>query len=144
MAIFNKPDQQANIQADTTIISSSTVVEGTISSKCAIHIDGTHQGIIDAKSTVVIGKTGAINGNLRANKLTVTGLFEGTTDCENVEILAGGTLKGKVISNNLTIDQNCTFEGESLKKTHTSTTKEKLGNKTNKAEADLSTSIKAS
>ncbi|MCP4010284.1 MAG: polymer-forming cytoskeletal protein [Proteobacteria bacterium] len=142
MAIFNKPDQQANIQTDTTVISGSTVVEGTISSKCAIHIDGTHQGIVDAKSTVVIGKTGAINGNLSANKLTVTGLFEGSADCENVEILAGGTLKGKVISNNLTIDQNCTFEGESLKKAHESDAKGTLSDKTNKP--DLPTSIKAS
>jgi cytoskeletal protein CcmA (bactofilin family) len=117
MAIFNKPDQQANIQTNATIISGSTVIEGTISSKCAIHIDGKHKGTVHAHGTVIIGTTGSINGELEANKLTVTGLFEGTADCENVEILAGGTLKGKVISNNLTIDQNCTFEGESVKKT---------------------------
>ena len=124
MAIFNKPDQQAVIQTNATIISSSTVIEGTINSKCAIHIDGKHKGIITANDTVIIGTTGSINGELRANKLTVTGLFEGTADCENVEILAGGTLKGKVISNNLTIDQNCTFEGESVKKTQADAAKQ--------------------
>jgi cytoskeletal protein CcmA (bactofilin family) len=88
---------------------------------------------------VIIGTTGSINGELEANKLTVTGLFEGTADCENVEILAGGTLKGKVISNNLTIDQNCTFEGESVKKTQAGVAKQ-LPNK----KPELPASIKAS
>jgi len=133
MAIFNKPDQQANIQTNATIISSSTVVEGTINSKCAIHIDGKHQGVINADSTVIIGKSGAINGELKANKLTVTGLFEGTADCENVEILAGGTLRGKVISNNLTIDQSCTFEGESVKKPQVNAIKNASASKTDQA-----------
>ena len=139
MAIFNKPDQQATIQTNATVISNSTVVEGTINSKCAIHIDGTHHGIINAEGTVIIGKTGSIDGDLKANKLTVTGLFKGTADCENVEILAGGTLRGKVISNNLTIDQDCTFEGESVKKSPVSATKSALSNG-----PDLPTSIKAS
>ena len=51
MAIFNKPDQQTNIQTNSTIISSSTKIEGTITSKCALHIDGTHEGIINANGT---------------------------------------------------------------------------------------------
>jgi len=74
----------------------------------------------------VVGRSGTVKGDLTADKLTITGLFEGTTDCENVEILAGGTLKGKVISSHLTIDQNCTFEGESIKKHATSPAKPML------------------
>lgn len=128
MAIFNKPDQQTNIQTNSTIISSSTKIEGTITSKCALHIDGTHEGIINANGTVTIGPSGKINGDLAANRLTVTGLFHGTADCENVEILVGGTLKGKVISNNLTIDQKCTFEGESVKKSQAKTVNDMPGN----------------
>jgi cytoskeletal protein CcmA (bactofilin family) len=116
MAIFNKPDQQADIQTNFTAISSSTVIEGTIRSKCTVQIDGKHKGIIEADGTVTVGKDGTVDGDLKANKLTVNGNFQGTADCKNVEILAGGTLRGKVISNNLTIDQNCTFEGESVKK----------------------------
>lgn len=142
MGIFNKPDQQTNIQTNSTIISGSTVVEGTIISKCAIHIDGTHRGILDSDNAVVIGQTGSINGDLKADKLTVTGLFEGTADCENVEILAGGTLRGKVISNNLTIDQNCTFEGESAKKQHASAARNTLSSAP--VQPDLPESIKAS
>ena len=81
-----------------------------------MQIDGAHVGRIEAKSRVTIGHEGKVEGELSANTLSVTGVFQGTADCENVEIHAGGTLRGKVISNNLTIDQNCTFEGESVKK----------------------------
>lgn len=116
MGIFNKPAQQADIQTDTTIIAGSTSVEGTIQSRCPLQIDGSHVGTIEARSTVTIGDKGKVEGELSANTLSVTGVFQGTADCENVEIHAGGTLRGKVISNNLTIDQNCTFEGESVKK----------------------------
>lgn len=123
MAIFNKPDQQTNIQTNSTNISSSTVVEGTIRSKCTVQIDGKHKGIIEADGIVIVGKTGSIDGDLKADRLTVNGKFKGTADCENVEIRAGGMLRGKVISNNLTIDQNCTFEGESVKKTQADATK---------------------
>lgn len=117
MALFNKPNQQTNHPANATIISSSTKVKGTISSSCALHIDGAHEGSIHVKGGVTIGKSGKIEGDVSADKLAITGLFQGTADCEHVEILAGGTLRGKVISNNLTIDQNCTFEGESVNKT---------------------------
>ena len=116
MGFFNKPAQQADIQTDTTVISGSTSIEGSIHSKCPLQIDGTHQGTIEAKSTVTIGQQGKVEGELTADTLSVTGAFQGTAECENVQIHAGGTLRGKVISNNLTIDQDCTFEGESVKK----------------------------
>ena len=116
MAIFNRPDQQTSIKTDTPIISTRTRIKGTIESRCALHIDGAIDGIVKADGSVTIGQSGKIEGDLSANKLTVTGLFHGTADCEHVDIHEGGTLRGKVISNNLTIDQNCSFEGESVKK----------------------------
>jgi len=116
MAIFNRPDQQTSITTDTTIISTSTRIEGTVHSKCALHVDGAIDGVIKAEGAVTIGQSGKIEGDLNADKLTVTGLFHGTAECGHVDIRAGGTLRGKVISNNLTIDQNCSFEGESVKK----------------------------
>jgi cytoskeletal protein CcmA (bactofilin family) len=116
MAIFNKPDQQTNLTTNSTIISTSTKIKGTINSDCTLHIDGEHDGTINAKGTVTIGRSGKIEGDVAADRLTITGLFHGIANCENVEIQAGGILRGKVISNNLTIDKDCSFEGESIKK----------------------------
>jgi len=142
MAIFNKPDQQKSIKTDTTIISASTRITGTVQSRCALHVDGSIDGIIDAEGAVTIGQSGKIKGDLNADKLTVTGLFHGTADCEHVDIRAGGTLRGKVVSNNLTIDQNCSFEGESVKKSAVTTTVKNIRDK--KKASALPDSLQAS
>lgn len=141
MGFFNKPAQQADIKTDATVISGSTSIEGTIQSNCPLQIDGAHNGTIEAKSTVTIGKKGTVEGELSADTLSVTGVFQGTANCENVEIQAGGTLRGKVISNNLTIDQNCTFEGESVNRSAQRKAPEKKPVKTT---PDLPSSLSAS
>jgi len=71
---------------------------------------------------------------LSATRLTVTGLFHGAADCERVDIRAGGTFRGKVITDNLTIDQNCSFEGESVKKTASIVAAKAASGKNNKVE----------
>lgn len=125
MAIFNKPDKQTISRStpelepkpSSTVISSNTKIKGTINTKCTLQIDGSHEGFINAKGTVMIGNSGKIEGDIQAERLTITGYLHGTADCEYVDVRAGGNLRGKVISNNLTIDQNCSFEGESVKRT---------------------------
>jgi len=117
MAIFNKSEQQTDIKTESTIISTNTRVNGTINSDCPLQINGVHEGSIKTRNSVTVGRSGKIEGELSASRLTVTGLFHGTADCDRVEIRAGGTFRGKVITDNLTIDQNCSFEGESVKKT---------------------------
>ena len=119
MAIFNKPDQQTDHQSKprSTVISANTKIKGTITSGYSVNIDGRHIGIIDVKAAVNIGRSGNVEGEILANHLTVKGEFLGTADCDNIDILAGGKLRGKVISNHLSIDRDCSFEGESVKKT---------------------------
>ena len=135
MAIFNKPDKQTISRSppelepkpSSTVISSNTKIKGTIISKCTLQIDGSHEGIINAEGTVIIGNSGKIEGDVQAERLTITGHLHGTADCEYVDVRAGGNLRGKVISNNLTIDQNCSFEGESVKRTQADKANLKFG-----------------
>ena len=46
----------------------------------------------------------------------MSGLFEGTADCNTIEILPNGHIKGKIITNELIIEKQGFFEGESFKK----------------------------
>lgn len=112
-----KFDQSAEIKTESTIISTNTRINGRVRSSCPLQINGALEGTIETQNTVTIGRSGNIEGELRASRLTVTGIFHGTADCERVDIRAGGNFRGKVITDNLTIDQNCNFEGESVKKT---------------------------
>jgi len=57
-----------------------------------------------------------LKGNLKAQKLVVTGKFFGDAECESIELVSGGEAEGKLIAASLTIDSGCSFQGESVRK----------------------------
>jgi len=66
---------------------------------------------------VSIGSEGIFTGEIKANKLIISGTFNGNADCGRIELLKGGKILGKIISKDLMIESNSVFEGESqLKK----------------------------
>lgn len=116
MAIFNKPNQQADYASNVTTIAAGTNVVGKIDIECNLHIDGEFEGEVNSKSIVKIGKTGLLKSNLKAQKLIVTGRFIGTADCDSIELVSGGEAEGKLISAGLVIDTNSSFQGESIRR----------------------------
>jgi len=113
MAIFDKTNAESPASSETTIIASGAKIDGTFNCNSRLHVDGDVTGEIHSKSVVTIGKGGKINGNITANRLIVNGLFEGSAECEGVEVLAGGKFLGKVTSKELIIEAKAKFEGES-------------------------------
>jgi len=57
-----------------------------------------------------------VRADLKAEKMIISGSFEGNADCDTVEILAGGRYIGKVLARQLVIEQSGYFEGESKTK----------------------------
>lgn len=117
MAIFNKTDGRAVSTSETTIIAKGTKVEGSFECISRLHVDGAISGQVHSKNIVTIGKDGFISGTVIANRLIINGLFEGSADCETIEVLAGGKLLGKIVSKELIIEAKAFFEGESKIKT---------------------------
>lgn len=113
MAIFNKSNTSSPASSETTIIARGAKIDGVFNCASRLHVDGELKGEIHSKSIVTIGKGGKINGNITASRLIVNGLFEGSADCDGVEVLAGGRFLGKVISKELIIESKAQFEGES-------------------------------
>ncbi len=78
-----------------TVIGPQSEVEGKIISKASLRIDGRFKGDIEAKDTVMVGKTGYVEGNIKANKVIVIGEIVGNVICKgSIEILSTGKLKG--------------------------------------------------
>ena len=121
MAIFDKTNAKTSASSETTIIASGASIDGIFKCTSRIHVDGEVKGEIDSKCIVTIGKTGKINGTVKASRLIVNGLFEGNAECDSVEILAGGRFLGKVISKELMIEAKAEFIGESKLKKDNST-----------------------
>ncbi len=116
MAIFTQSNQHAHAPIKggaATIIAQGTKAQGEIHISCHLHIDGEFEGNIHSKNTVMIGKNGFVKGNIYAQKLIVSGKFEGNTQSSVVEILPMGRIEGKIITPEFVIERKGVFIGES-------------------------------
>ena len=102
----------------TTIISQGAVIKGDLELSAKLHIEGVVDGNINSSNEVSIGKDGVMKGELKASKLIVNGVFEGTADCDYIEIMKGGVLKGNITIKNITIENGGCFAGTSTLKEH--------------------------
>lgn len=119
MAIFGRSDKEAvqNISvAGTTTIAQGTKIKGDMSLECNLNIDGCLVGNINSIGGVTIGKSGRIEGTLVAERLVVSGLFNGDLECNTVEILSGGRVEGNLLTANLVIEDGGIFEGISRRR----------------------------
>ncbi len=97
----------------TTVIAEGTKLNGTVEVDSKLHIDGIIEGTVQSTNVVTIGSKGVIKGEIFAEKLIVSGEFDGNADCKEIDILAGGKIVGDIISKNLVIETNGFFEGSS-------------------------------
>jgi cytoskeletal protein CcmA (bactofilin family) len=117
MAIFNKSnDKPITNSTGTTVIANNTKINGSIDIECNLHIDGEFEGKINSQNIVTIGKSGIVTGEIFANKVIVSGSFNGSIDSDNIEILPKGKLHGNVSTNEFVIERGGFFEGESKTK----------------------------
>ncbi|MBF0426943.1 MAG: polymer-forming cytoskeletal protein [Magnetococcales bacterium] len=97
----------------TTLIAFGTQIRGEIELSGRLQVDGRIEGRILAEGVVVIGRSGQIEGEIRARKLVASGSFHGQAECDEVEILAGGNVTGQVSSMVMVVERGSFFEGES-------------------------------
>lgn len=61
---------------------------------------------------MVVAESGRVKGEVYAKQLIVNGILEGDCHAEQIQILSNGRVKGKVWSNNLSIEPGGKFFGE--------------------------------
>jgi len=86
----------------STIISKGIKVEGNISGSDFVQIDGTLNGNITI-ANVTIGKTGTVNGVIRAENVSIEGELKGEIYCNDLEIKRTGRVSNKIETVNLLI-----------------------------------------
>jgi len=122
MGLFSKSDSTPPSSNNTTIIAHATKIEGKILVQGKLHIDGYVDGKIEIDNSLSIGKKGGAKGEIFAKKVIISGFFEGSIESDIVEILSGGKVVGKIVCEDLIIEQKGIFIGESLRKTESSST----------------------
>ena len=74
-------------------------LEGSISSKDSIRIDGSYVGSIISKHMVIVGTSGKVKGQIDAPVIQVDGWVEGDLKATKlVEVLGKARVKGKIIT----------------------------------------------
>ncbi len=81
-----------------------------------LHIDGNFKGEIHSNSTVIIGQTGYVEGDIFGVRLVISGRFVGNADFDRIELIAGGNVEGTLSADQLTIDAVSSFHGQSIAK----------------------------
>ena len=108
MALFGDKKETRTITetkiSSATIITSCMKVTGNLDGSDTIHIDGNVVGNITVSNTLVIGKSGVVEGNVQAKNVIINGELKGTIKCENLEVMQTGTVCKSIEANHLILD----------------------------------------
>jgi len=122
-----KSSSMEETQSDeTTIISKGVKIDGKLSCNGNIRIEGEIQGDISSQKNVVVGERGNVNGQIKADSITIGGKVSGTVNANNkLQLDPTGNLKGDIFTKILVIEAGARFEGNSKMGTSGDTWKSK-------------------
>jgi cytoskeletal protein CcmA (bactofilin family) len=112
MAFFGRKKKKLTPVNSASIITPGTSIKGEIRCEGNILLNGEFEGTIIAQGEVVVGKSGRVSGEIQSSKLLVSGEFRGNFKGEVIDIMPYGKVYGDVKVNNIIIEQNAVFEGE--------------------------------
>jgi len=112
MNLNKRLSDQARHDDSTTIIFHGIKIKGEITGSHNIVFNADFEGKIDLSALLVIGKTGKISGEVKAENVIIDGEFEGTLVAgEKVEIKDSGKYKGDIVSPSIMVSDKAFFEG---------------------------------
>ncbi len=107
MAKHQEPDHTS-----INLIGTGTTVQGEITSKGDIRIDGKVMGKIHSEGKIVIGNTGTVEGEIYCKNADFSGTIKGKADVgELLSLKASSRFNGDIIANKLSIEPGAMFTG---------------------------------
>jgi cytoskeletal protein CcmA (bactofilin family) len=98
-----------------TIIGKGTVVEGSISVQNSLRVDGRINGNLSTTESVVVGKDGEINGEVRVGNAVIGGRIEGKVIAKGKVVLESKSFfRGEMKTSKLVIDEGAFFDGNCM------------------------------
>jgi cytoskeletal protein CcmA (bactofilin family) len=89
------------------------VINGKITSDEFLTVDGKVKGNINISKTLTIGKSGYVEGEIKAEEVRIEGKVEGSIDASNkLKITSHGNFSGNVKSEKLVIEEGAVFKGK--------------------------------
>lgn len=95
-----------------TVIGKDTCLEGSMTAKGSVQIEGRFNGQLDVDGDLIIGRQGNVQADLRAKNLIIAGKLFGQIESPGkLELMATGRLEGDVKVGKMIIEEGGQFLG---------------------------------
>ena len=142
-----KPDHAAHADTEPSlsmrnesqnVIGKGTIIQGNIVAEGDLVIEGTVRGDVTTKTTLIIGPTCVVEGNIVAEHAEVAGRVKGTVQALGLLVIKSSSMiDGDVLTKNLNVESGSTFNGRFTVGSVTSTAAPKKTDATVKPEASV-------
>lgn len=95
---------------DHSVIGEDLVIDGNLSCKSDLLIEGNVEGNISCMS-LYVGRTGKVTGDISSDQASIEGAVQGMIKSGGVELKDGCTLEGDIESQTLAMDHGAAFTG---------------------------------
>lgn len=94
------------------VISKGTVIEGNIIAEGDLLVEGTVRGDVTTKTSLMVGPSCVIEGNILAQHAEVAGRVKGTVQALGLLVIKSSSMiDGDVLTKNLNVESGSTFNG---------------------------------
>ncbi|MGQ9617915.1 MAG: bactofilin family protein [Candidatus Aminicenantia bacterium] len=106
------PKQAPSLGEERTFIGKGVKIKGELSSEEDMIIEGRVEGKIETKKTLIVGKSGNIEGEIKANEVRIMGKVTGDIHATTrIEIVPSGAHFGNIFSPRVAISEGAIFKG---------------------------------
>lgn len=107
--MLGKKDAEIKI---TTLVGSDAELKGDFTSGGSVRIDGKITGNVTVEKTLILGVTGSITGDVKAENVMIGGEILGDVTVTNkTELMETAKVVGDISTNLIVIDENAIFQG---------------------------------
>ena len=129
-----------------TVIGSSVVIDGPVTSKHPIKVDGIVNGSVFTKSNLFIGPNSVIHGDIKGKNITICGKVNGNVSAKGrIIITSKAEISGNMSMEQLVVDEGAYFNGNCSMQSGQKPAEEKSDRKVDSkvdSKADTKTDIK--
>ena len=114
MSWSNKKEAAPTADKIENVVGRSCTVHGDLLADGAFRVDGTIEGSVESKASVVVGESGAVKGNVKAVDVLVAGKIHGNVcTTGHLDIMSTGVIEGDIDAKSLRVEIGGVFAGTS-------------------------------
>lgn len=107
------PSTAPAIERITSVLGAGVIWQGSLSGSGGVRIEGSFEGQIALRGTLVVGETGRVScENIRAQHVVVAGAVKGNITAQKVEIRSTGRVWGDIVTVAFATEEGAFLRGQ--------------------------------